>query len=1433
MMLSKLFLLAIFPAATMAATQIEIDSLSVRYEPVHSTPVQPINAWCPPVVQGHQIILATVQAAASDDAAEIRIPFCATPVEGKALEEIDGFELVIHWPPGSDHPRTDAERPTVRIHRNPGRQMVTLDDRLSLPRGEAHHVAIIKHGRSIRVFINDLPACEWLVSGASGDEKLDYTSGQVGVFNALPGVGATVRDLVIGRTLSLNVRDIAELRDMHLNTDLRRARIAVGEDAAHRSAAERLATSLEQKIGVRPEIVAAAGILDQLPNREPLILLGNMADNAVVRRLYMQWHTCVDRVFPGNGHYLVQTLHDPWGAGGNIVLVASSDGAGIDPGVSALLEKVPADGIINWIYDAQPAESFRKLAYFGDRQKWDQWEGDRSRLVLPYPWPQSYFLHGAADEDPQISGLIFLMTGSDEHAAEYRRRLLAFMEKNRIIGHLFQPAHMVLWDLLEEHPVFSNAERLTITNWFLANVRSDEAIGAGHIQRWPWGMPHQNHGTRPALGAFFMARYFDRHYHLPEMPMYLQRIARYFDMQADWSKPMCDSSMHQWSATLTARGVYAMTSGEMRFFESGAARMAAERALRTKNNAGVLPLIGDSQYGEGAATLLAQAALYYGDGRYLWPMSVRAAYPRMKTDELARSFLGDVKMQPPEDIVGVSVCPYDPGFWQGWRNLPTSYVFNPPTIEYGQAFDKIAFRTGLDPKQSEFLLLDGMIGASHDYDDTNTVHEYSVGDRIYITTCDGLFDATLSRHNGVNVIRDGLSSPLPYFAEKIHAGSAGDVLVSQTRVNDYSGSDQVRTIMLSPGRFFVVLDQVEARDAGQFSFTGRWRTLGEPAFENGQLTVRQWPRNERRTADNTTCFHLQVAADISSCETLADRHARNAELYPYAPMKLNNLEYGSTRPLARGESGWLYTLGHATGNDTVRRYTMEPVADGVVAVNTTDGREWFGSPRGPVTVGGMTIDADVFHLTAERLTVIAGRQVRIGDTVLLDEREPVDRTLSLSPVAAAVAVALKALDFPGQKQQVSEQSEVPALAQRWHFDAGGAVRQLRVHLGNPGADVRFAQRQPLPASFGVVAVPSASGTVSFLDRDGSTVDRIDAGVAIHDVAVDDLDGDGEVEILLARQDCALQCLRGDGATVFLFQPEKQSAPNSALQLSTNEALHVFTAEDITSGVKLAVVTTADQRLHAVEPDGAKRWTFWSYAGFFSTYGLYDLEGEGYRHLVGGNGRVTSADSLFFVDLRDPRGDPRNARNPNVDRVSFSLRILNDGWGATLSSMAIADFTGEGRPQIAIGTGKTSLYLIDPRQKQGPIANKPTYRWARQLGDDIPAMCAVVVEGRAVLIAASLSGFVTSFDGEGNKRWSTPLGAPVQYLESARRGDQSVLVAVLKNGAVVMLDIAGNVLRRGGIGVPPAALAVTMDGDEPLILVAGEDGVVRALGVPAP
>ncbi|MFP4248023.1 MAG: hypothetical protein ACLFU7_00105 [Armatimonadota bacterium] len=1285
----------------------------------------------------------------------------------------------------------------LRLIEMPGGTLVDHNESLGTTAVSEFDVAIMKFDRRIRVFVDDRLALDYWDLGESGIAEPALPGGHV-LFSATGRMA--VEDFAVRRITRREVAMIDQLKDLHLQTDLRAATIVTGASEAHQQAAERIEAAIEQRTGADVAISSDA----DLPDDGAVIALGNFADNPLIERLYNEWYTIVDRRFPGEaGHYL-QTIHDPLGGGQNVVVVGASDDEGLARAADEFIAHIPESGVIGRLYEVAASDEYMALT------EWDYGE----RLIIPAGWPLHFALadYGSRD-DPRHSGIVYLVTGDDAWAERYREQMLRWIEKG-IIGHLHVPGWMEIWDLMEEHPAFSDEERLAITNFFLTQVRSDECIGALHIQRWPWGMPHQNHGTRPGVGTFFMARYFRHGYDLPEMDVYLGRISDYFGMQDSWSKPMCDSSMHQWEATLEDKAIYALASGETGFFESGAARRAAERALRTMYNAGMLPTIGDAHYASGPYTLLAKCAYYYEDGRYLWPSTRRPDEPRANTDELLRTYIGDIAPEPPEDIVGLSVLPYDRGFWQGWRNLPSPRFFNPPTIEYEQAFDKIAMRTGLD-LADEFLLLDGMVGASHDYDDTNTIHLYSRNGREYLVTYDGLFEATIAWHNGVNIIRDGLSTAIPYFAERLHSVDLGDVMISQTRLNDFAQADWTRSVLMAPERYFVVIDAMTAREPGTFTFSGHWKTLGEPQFSADTLTVAQWPLDDGRTEENTTYFHMQTPAERVSHERLEYlTHGRGARYYPFAEPRPNRVTHSSSSTLAAGETDFLATLAHETGAAPDARFRMHSLGQGVVRIDGPGVPAWAGAPRGEVRIGEIVIDADAFHLTPETLVVAGGRRAVIGGVEVLADEESVTEALALD---AALGEQLRALlassahDIAaGAGEEASSDAE---LERAWQYDAGGEVSYLRAHLGNPGADVLAPDRQPLPGGLGAVAVPSEAGRVALIEADGSELARAEAGVAVHDVCIADIDDDGSTEMLLARADSTLECRNPDGSTRWLYQPETRQATNTALFIRSNPALYTFVV-DGPGGEKTVCVATGDQRLHGLTPDGEPKWTFWSYAGLFGVHGLYDVDGDGVAEIVGGNPEVSSTDALYFLKqegLSNGRGgDDRYLR-----------RVLNDGWGSTLSSMAIADINDDGRDEIAFGTGRASLYAAAPTMEDdGRLFH-------HRLGDDVRGTEIIHdADGTALVVTGSSSEFVTAFDASGAKRWSAAVGGPVAEMTSAVAESGEVVVAALAGGEVLVLTADGEVAGRARIDARPTALTVTAS-DRPLIVVADEAGAVTA------
>ena len=122
------------------------------------------------------------------------------------------------------------------------------------------------------------------------------------------------------------------------------------------------------------------------------------------------------------------------------------------------------------------------------------------------------------------------------------------------------------------------------------------------------------------------------------------------------------------------------------------------------------------------------------------------------------------------------------------------------------------------------------------------------------------------------------------------------------------------------------------------------------------------------------------------------------------------------------------------------------------------------------------------------------------------------------------------------------------------------------------------------------------------------------------------------------------------------------------------------------------------------------------------------------------------------------------------------------------------------------------------------------RWKRVLGYDVTGIEVLGADdGPGDIAVAARSGFVMTFDAQGNQQWAVHVGAPVEFLARRRLAAEEVLVAVCDGGRILVLSTEGVILGRGETGGAPVAVAAP-DRRQELLLVADASGRITALEV---
>jgi hypothetical protein len=599
---------------------------------------------------------------------------------------------------------------------------------------------------------------------------------------------------------------IDTLKPLCLETELvrqgqPRAAIVSPASGVYRASAERIAGAIEQLTGTRLPIVDDQAPQAALPFTQNVILLGNRSTNPAIARLYDRYFTLVDLRWPGPGGYDLRTLHNPFGNCANAVIVGASDAAGLTRGVERFVAKlrsaaagktlrlgrladvVPGVGVTitrdpEQVETWEASAGYRSIGYFG-------WNSLSKRMAL-------YYLTG----DKAYARDFLRLAFPDAQAKAQIARIDGERIENKdqpLGGPYHYCAHMMIlyWDLIEESPDFTAAERLAVTRALAEQLQHFAAEGQ-HAGRWSPNprVVGSRHGQWAAISVYCLARYFQTHYPAPIWKANLEAAQRQFRSLHEHAWVAGENDNLFWYNTAIAPVLtYLVLTGDRVAVENGvlATLLRGQEALVS----GRKP---DWALTSAALGFLHTAAYLTGDGRWL------TYRDRTGLDttvfRVGQSFWPDDRLHPtrPDDLAGR---------WTIHRLPQPMWKARASGLPHDESFQFGSFRSRPDA-EGDFILLDGFNGASR-----NPYHTFA----ILNLRIDG-YPLLNDYLNQVITRSDGLMEPrIAMDAALKRSGVIGRSAFAVAEVPRAAYANWSRALVQRVGRYALLVDRLTYREA--------------------------------------------------------------------------------------------------------------------------------------------------------------------------------------------------------------------------------------------------------------------------------------------------------------------------------------------------------------------------------------------------------------------------------------------------------------------------------------------------------------------------------------------------------------------------------------------------------------------------------------------
>ncbi len=680
--------------------------------------------------------------------------------------------------------------------------------------------------------------------------------------------------------------------------------------------------------------------------------------------------------------------------------------------------------------------------------------------------------------------------------------------------------------------------------------------------------------------------------------------------------------------------------------------------------------------------------------------------------------------------------------------------------------DKAFFRSGWTP-DSDFVVLSGLSGAAHGHYDANAIIQYLDGEHYLLVDGDYIRRYP-EQHNTVNISRNGVSRfetgrARSRFGQLRFAAMTPDqrAAATATTVEDLNGVNWTRSLAYAARQGFWVIDELQAREPGDYLFDCRFRTLGDKVAEDGQsVRYRQQPSS---SGDVRTDFVITSANDaVRSLDTDFDtgHSGENGyyQSYPFAAKYTRNHLQRLARRLKAGESA--YFVNYLQARDRRDEASPRLYQIGERAWMLRDGEAVRLAVLGKWSAPGIEIDAERCFIGPEGVIAQSPKTLKVGKYVAALDGKAEFRADATPELVAALQEAAKLAGEANLIQNRAPQAfDVPALSGR--------------SLELPG------RASALAAGGGCFAVGTENGHFLVYDRTGKLVFSKELRAPVRAAAILET-APGVFRCYTGTEPVVPKESGGAAAPLYCFDlagKELWKREITPIQGRNGTVRTIFAARFPQPTV---IVGTENWRYFAFTPDGKELWGKQVYHGATSG-SAGDVNGDGIDE-------IDAASEYIYGPVLDAKGN-----------------VIADKYTTLYAGVsAMADLDGDGKKEPIFGRAS---HVLDIREVKG---GSKVAKEGVELGGE-PVAIVPLERGEARFAVAATDGTVRIYNGKleevASRRFETPL--------EALAGRDGKLYAFAREGMVYELDLGGRVLRRLETGFDDAAFnpaRLAVDGD---------------------